>query len=175
MKIATVSLAMLLSIAVVFAQQGPFGGGPRMGAVQTDQLKSFLNLSDQQLQDLKNVQTSFRDAAHPLMQQIREKAQTLRQTLQQDSNADVTQLKADLASLQNQVKGLRAQYRSQAQGLLTEEQKTTLATLQKALDLIPTVHQAIGLNLLEGPEGFPGGFGGPESMRGRGPGAPPKQ
>jgi Spy/CpxP family protein refolding chaperone len=175
MKIATVSLAMLLSVAVVFAQQGPFGEGPRMGAGQTDQVKSFLNLSDQQLQDLKNLQTSFRDAAHPLMQQIREKAQTLRQTLQQDSNADVAQLKADLASLQGQVKDLRTQYRNQALAVLTEQQKTSLATLQKALEMMPTARQAMGLNLLEGPEGFPGGFGGPEFLRGRGPGAPPKQ
>jgi hypothetical protein len=58
---------------------------------------------------------------------------------------------------------------------LTDEQKTSLASLQKVLDLMPTVHQAIGLNLLEGPEGFPGGFGGPEFFRGHGPGAPPKQ
>jgi Spy/CpxP family protein refolding chaperone len=175
MKIATVSLAMLLSVAVVFAQRGPLGGGPRMGAVQTDLIKSFLNLSEQQLQDLKNLQTSFRDAAHPLMQQIREKAQTLRQTMEQNSSADVTQLKADLASLQSQVKDLRAQNRNQALGILTEDQKTNLATLQKVLEMMPTAHQALGLSLLEGPEGFPGGFGGPEFFRGRGPGAPPKQ
>jgi len=74
------------------------------------------------------------------------------------------------------VKELRAQYGSQAQKILTEEQRTSLAALQKALDLMPTVRQAIGLNLLEGPEGFPGGFGGPEFFRGRGPGgAPPVQ
>jgi len=175
MKSVTVSFAVLLAAAVVFAQQGPFGGGPRMGVVQTDQVKAFLNLSDQQLKDLASLQSSFRDAARPLMQQIREKGQTLRQTLQQDPNADVTQLKADMTSLQSQVKDLRAQHRSQSLEILTDEQKTSLASLQKVLDLMPTVHQAIGLNLLEGPEGFPGGFGGPEFFRGHGPGAPPKQ
>ena len=51
MKSVTVSFAVLLAAAVVFAQQGPFGGGPRMGVVQTDQVKAFLNLSDQQLKD----------------------------------------------------------------------------------------------------------------------------
>lgn len=175
MKISTVTLAVLLAAGVVFAQQGPFGGEGRMGVVQTDQVKAFLSLSDQQLQALSGIQTSFREAAHPLMQQIREKAQTLRQTLQQDRNADVTQLKADLAGLQDQVKDLRAQYRRQSLQILTDEQKTSLASLQKLLDLMPTVHQAIGLNLLEGPDGFPGGFGGPEFFRGHRPGAPPKQ
>jgi len=175
MRIATVSFAVLLAAAAVFAQQGPAAGGPHRGMVQTDQIKAFLNLSDQQLQDLTGIQTSFREAARPLMQQMRDKGQTLRQTLEQDPKADVTQLKADMASLRSQVKDLRAQYQAQAQRVLTDEQKTSLATLQKALELMPTVHQAIGLNLLEGPEGFQGAFGGPRFFRGRGPGAPPKQ
>lgn len=175
MKIATVSFALLLTASTAFAQSGMWGRGPGMGAAATDQVKAYLNLSDAQLQQITGLQSSFREAARPLMQQMREKAKTLRQTLKNDPNADVTQLKADMASLRSQVKDLRAQYRTQADNVLTEDQKASLATLQKALELVPTAHQAIGLNLLEGPEGFAGGFGGPRFFRGRGrgPAAPP--
>jgi Spy/CpxP family protein refolding chaperone len=175
MRIATVLSAVLLIAGAVFAQQGPAAGGPHRGMVQTDLIKAFLNLSDQQLQDLTGVETTFREAARPLMHQMREKAQTMRQTLQQDPKADISQLQADLASLRTQIKDLQTQYQAQAERVLTEEQKANLATLQKALELMPTVHQAMGLNLLERPEGFPEGFGGPRFFRGRGPGAPPKQ
>jgi Spy/CpxP family protein refolding chaperone len=173
MKIATVSFALLLAAGTAFAQRGMWGGGPGMGAAATDQLKAYLNLSDAQLQQITGIQSSFRDAARPLMQQMREKAQTLRQTLKADPNADVTQLEADLAGLRTQVSDLRAQYRTQADNVLTEDQKANLANLQKALELMPAAHQAIGLNLLEGPEGFAGGFGGHRFFRGRGPAAPP--
>lgn len=175
MRTATVLFAVLLVAAAVFAQQGPPAGMPHRGMVQTDLIKSFLNLSDQQLQDLTGIETSFRQAARPLMQQMREKGQTMRQTLQQDPKADISQLQADLANLRTQIKDLHAEYQAQAQRVLTEEQKTSLATLQKALELMPAAHQAMGLNLLERPEGFPEGFGGPGFFRGRGPGAPPKQ
>jgi len=175
MRIATVLFAVLLVAAAVFAQQGPAARTPHRGMVQTDLIKSFLNLSDQQVQDLSGIETSFREAARPLMQQTREKAQTMRQTLQQDPKADISQLQSDLANLRTQIKDLHAQYQAQAQKVLTEEQKTSLATLQKALELMPTIHQAMGLNLLERPEGFPGAFGGAQPFMRHGPGAPPKQ
>ncbi len=175
MRIATVLFAVLLVTAAVFAQQGPAAGTPHRGMVQTDLIKSFLNLSDQQVQDLTGIESSFREAARPLMQQMREKGQTLRQTLQQDPKADISQLQSDLANLRTQIKNLHTQYQSQAQNVLTPEQKTNLATLQKALELMPTIHQAMGLNLLERPEGFPGGFGGGQFSMRHGRGAPPKQ
>ncbi len=175
MRIATVLFAVLLVAGAAFAQQGPAAAAPHRGLVQTDLIKSFLNLSDQQVQDLTGIETSFRDAARPLMQQMREKGQTIRQTLQQDPQADISQLQSDLASLRTQIKDLRAQYQAQAQKVLTEDQKTSLASLQKALELMPTAHQAMALNLLEQPEGFPGGFGGGQPFARRGRGAPPKQ
>jgi Spy/CpxP family protein refolding chaperone len=175
MRIATVLFAVLLVAAAVFAQQGNTARVPHRGVVQTDLIRSFLNLSDQQVQDLTGVETSFREAGRPLMQQMRDKTQTMRQTLQQDPKADISQLQSDLANLRTQIKDLHAQYQAQAQKVLTEEQKTSLATLQKALELMPTIHQAMGLNLLERPEGFPGGAGGAQFFMRHGRGAPPKQ
>lgn len=175
MRIATVLFAVLLVAGAAFAQQGPAAGAPHRGMGQTDLIKSYLNLSDQQVQDLTGIEASFREAARPLMQQMREKGRTMRQTLQQDPKADISQLQSDMASLRTQIKDLHTQYQAQAQRVLTEDQKTSLATLQKALELMPSVHQAMGLNLLDRPEGFPGEFGGGPLFMRHGRGAPPKQ
>ncbi|NWG13690.1 MAG: Spy/CpxP family protein refolding chaperone [Acidobacteria bacterium] len=180
MKIKTLSLAALLCAGGLFAQRGPFGGGPRPGVFPVDQLKEYLGLSDQQLQDLKRVQSSLRDASEPLMQQIAEKMKSLRETLRQDPNADVSRLKSDIAKLQSDVQSLRAQYKTQALGYLTGDQTAKLAALKKAFELMPAAHQAVGLNLLDPPAGVPRGgvgpqFRGPGGMAGPGIGAPPRQ
>ncbi len=172
MKITSISLAVVVCVGTLFAQRGPFDRGPRAELFQADQLKDYLGLSDQQLQDLKGVQSSFRDAAQPLMQQIAEKMRAVRQALKQDPNADVSQLRTDIAGLQTGVQNLRAQYRVQAQNYLTGEQTAKLAALQKALELMPAAHQAVGLNLLEPPEGFPAGAVGPQFRGPRGMGGP---
>ncbi len=158
MKIAVVLLSVLVCVGALFSQGGfpPPGPPPEL---QTDQVKAFLALSDQQLQDLSSIQSSFRTAADPLMQQIREKMDALRQALHQDTvdTALVTQLKADTASLQSEVKSLQAPYRTKALAALTDQQKTSLASLQAALDLMPAAMQAGALNLLDAPPGPPGG------------------
>ncbi len=172
MKITSVSLAVLVCVGALFAQRGPFGGGPRAELFRADQLKDYLGLSDHQLQDLKSVQSSFREAAQPLMQQIAEKMKAVREALKQDPNADVSQLRTDIAGLRDSVQNLRAEYRVRAQNYLTSEQTAKLAALQKALELMPAAHQALGLNLLEPPEGFPAGAVGPQFRRPRGMGGP---
>ncbi len=161
MKIVTVAFAVLVCVAALFSQGGFPPPGPPPDGMRTDQVKTYLALSDQQLQDLAAIQSSFREAADPLMQQIGEKMQALRQALQQDTvdSSLVTQLKADIASLQAQMQTLRAPYRAKAQAVLTDQQKTSLAALQQAFDLMQAAFQASSLNLLDTPEGFPGGGG----------------
>jgi len=180
MKIAGVCLAVLLGAVLLFALQGPFERGRGMNAVPTDRVQTFLSLSDQQLQDLKAVQSSFREAAAPMMQKIGEKMRALREAVEQDpDSALVTQLKAELADLRTQEQNLRSQYRAQAEAILTSQQKTRLAVLQQALELMPIIRQATGLNLLDAPQDFPGGpggarMGGPPPLGGLRTGAPPK-
>jgi len=180
MRITVGCLSVLLGAVTLFAQEGPFGRGGRMIPARTDEVQAFLSLSDQQVKDLSAVRNTFRDAARPLMQQIGEKMRALRDAREQDPNsALVTQLRADLADLQKQEQTLRAQYRSQAQAILTEQQKSKLAALQQALELMPVARQAAGLNLLDAPQDFPGGpggawMGGPRPQGGLRSGAPPK-
>lgn len=180
MRITAGCLSLLLGAMTLFAQQGPFGRGGGMMMARTDEVQAFLGLSDQQVKDLNAVRSTFRDAARPLMQQIGEKMKALRDAREQDPNsATVTQLKADLADLQKQEQTLRSQYRSQAQAILTGQQKSKLAALQQALELMPVARQAVGLNLLDAPQDFPGGpggawMGGPRPHGGLGPEVPPR-
>lgn len=172
MKIATLSLAVLLSFGALFAQRQFGGPGPGMGEPKTDQLQTFLELSDQQVQELLNVGKALREAESPLMQQMRDKMQTLRET--RDNGGDVTSLEADIASLRSQQQTLREQYVVQAKAILSTTQSEKLANLQKALELMPAAQEALGLNLLEAPEGAWGGPGGRPFRRGPAPaGAPP--
>lgn len=154
MKIFKVPLAVLLCAGMLVAQQGAPDRG-RRNMMQTDQLRAYLGLTDQQMQELQGVQSSFREAARPLMQQIADKANALRQARQQNpvDSALVSQLQGDLKGLRDQVESLRTQYRTQAQGFLTADQKAKLDALEKALELMPAARQAVGLNLLEAPAG----------------------
>jgi len=169
-KILTVSLTVLLCSGVLLAQRG-FRSEADSATAPVDQLKTYLNLTDQQLQSLKSVQSDYRDAAGPTMQQIRETSQALRQAMQQNDTANAAKYQAALEGLQKDLQSLRSQYKVKAQNLLTNEQKGKLIELQQALDLMPVAQQAGSLNLVDMPAGGGPGFGGP-GMRGggRGPG-----
>ena len=173
-KILTVSLAVLLCSGVLLAQRGMFERRPGSEAdsatAPVDQLKAYLNLTDQQLQSLKSVQSAYRDAAGPTLQQIRETSQALREAMQQNDSANVAKYQAALEALQKDLQSLRSQYKEQAQSVLTNEQKGKLTVLQKALELMPVAQQAGSLNLVDMPAGGGPGFGGPGMRGGRGPG-----
>ncbi|HYK87157.1 MAG TPA: periplasmic heavy metal sensor [Acidobacteriota bacterium] len=160
MRIIKVALALLACVGALFSQGLP---PPPPDGTHTDQVKAYLTLSDQQLQDLAAIQSSLREASDPLMQQVGEKMRALREALQQDTvdSALVTQLKADIAGLQSQLQSLRATFRPKALAILSYQQKAVLANLQQALDLMPSAFQAASLNLLDAPLGFPGGRGVP--------------
>ncbi len=175
MRIVTVMMAVLLCCGVLLAEQRPFDRAQRMEGIQTDQLKTYLNLSDQQLLDLQAAQNQFREAARPIAEQLRQKAQELRQARQQDpvDEALVSKLKADIAALQSQVGTLRTQFQLQAKAVLTADQTAKLSALQQALELMQAAHQAAALNLLDAPEGAPGPGGRPPFGGRRAPGGPP--
>jgi Spy/CpxP family protein refolding chaperone len=174
MKKTTVLLAFVLSIGTVLAQQGPppmgpgWGpppGGPAWGAPNLDALKTFLQLSDQQVQSITALQTSFRDAVKPIHEQIMTKQEELRQEMAKASpdSAVVAQLMVDAKNLRSQIKTKRDEQRPQFLALLSDAQKISLSNLQQALSLQQAAHQAAALGLIDAPQGehFGGpGFGG---------------
>ena len=165
MKKIMAILAFVLSVGIVQAQQGPPPMGPGWGPPNWDALKSFLQLSDKQVQDITAIQNSFRDAVKPIHEQIMAKEQELKQEMGKASpdSAVVAQLMVDVKNLRSQIKTKRADQRPQLLALLSDSQKSSLANLQQALSLQQAAHQAAALGLIDAPKNdFQGGpgFGG---------------
>jgi Spy/CpxP family protein refolding chaperone len=149
----------------------------RMGMTpKTTEAQSYLNLTDAQVTSLQQLRQAEMTALKPIFQQIAPLRDSLR-TQTQSGSADaaaIGKLVLNIQALEQQISTTRSSYHDQALALLTAEQKTKLAALQSAADLMPTIHQAMGLNLLNSPKGGPGGMGpgamGPEGFHGPPPG-----
>jgi hypothetical protein len=118
------------------------------------ELKTYLNLSDAQVQSLRDVQTQRSNADQAIYRQISERQQALNSLLQANST-DITrigQLMVDINRLQKQVPTSGEPYRSQALNVLNPDQKAKLPSLVTALQLQSPASQAAGLNLIDGPQ-----------------------
>lgn len=170
MRIATLIVTAALAVSTLAAQLGPRPRGDREGGPQLDEIKSYLGLSDEQMQQFQTLRQSFHESVRAIMEDTRAKRQQLREEMARESPNPgiVGDLTVQLQQARKQMGEKRKEFGDQARNLLTEEQKTKLAALETARALLPAIRQAQGLQLLdgEGPEGP--GFGvGP----GFGPGA----
>ena len=132
-----------------------------------------MGLSDQQVEDLKAVNTAFRESIQPLAGDLSDLRGALREQVQSDT-PDVTlieQLQAEIHNIKDQIHQQADEFRAAALGILTSEQVDTLAALDEALSVQGAIRDAIGLNLLEVSDGPRAGFGnsrrGPSGPRGR--------
>jgi Spy/CpxP family protein refolding chaperone len=118
------------------------------------ELRTYLSLSDAQVQSLRQVQSRRTEADQALYKQISEKYQTMNALLEANSAdfARIGQLQVEIHRLQRHVPTGGEPYRSQALNVLTPEQKTKLPPLVTALQLQNTAYQAVNLNLVDGPQ-----------------------
>jgi Spy/CpxP family protein refolding chaperone len=117
-------------------------------------LKSYLQLSDKQVQDLTALLTSFRDTVKPIHEQIRTDQKQLKQEMDKASpdSSVVAQLLVKVKNLRNQIKAKRDGLQPQLLALLSDSQRSQLAALQQALTVEPAAHQAAALGLIEAPQ-----------------------
>jgi Spy/CpxP family protein refolding chaperone len=162
MRIATVTLAVLLCAATGAAQTVP--AAPATGAPRgnLDQLKTFLSLTDPQIQQIKNLEMTQRAVLRPMFKDLATIGRDLRAALKKEpvDPARVTQLRAELQSKRTDIQTQRAVLRTQIQGVLTTQQQAQLQQLQDALNLQAAARQAAMLDLIQARNGL---FG----MRGR--------
>ena len=153
MKIVTFPLAALLC-GTMLAQVPPFEGGERRGGPRGEQLKNLLELTDEQIDGLKGLRRSSRESLMSTLQEMRQKRGELRDAMAQEApdSAHVGQMIVDLKALREQVKAKRAENRDQALALLTAGQIEALDGLKQAMELRLAAHQAVRMNLLEGPD-----------------------
>ncbi len=170
------TIATAAFLALSLQAQGP-GQGQRPEPTFTA-LQEALKLSDAQLTQLRTLNTQTLTSLESTFADIRTKRQALRTALNANpvDAAAVTRLRAELAELHKKVETARTNARVSAVGLLTSDQKATLAQLEQALKLMPAAGQATRLNLLAPPErdgeGFPGGGRGLNGHRGMPLGSP---
>ena len=153
MKIVTFPLAALLC-GTMLAQVPPFEDGERRGGPRGEQLKNFLELTDEQVDGLRGLHRSSRESLMPMLQEMRQKQSELRDAMEQETpdTAYVGQLVVDLKDSREQLKAKRAENRDQALALLTPGQIEALESLKQVMELGPAAHQALRMNLLEGPD-----------------------
>ena len=168
--------------------EGHRGRGMRGPGMHSEALNSYLNLTEQQVVDLKTARQASREESRPIMQALREKGRALREEMRMESpNPGVIgDLTVEVKDLRNQLKAARTAQRGELLGLLNEEQRAQVEELERVMSLQAAAHQAAAMNFIEGPErgpGMRGGFGGrggkgrpgfgPRGrMHGPGPGGP---
>ena len=120
-----------------------------------DALKSYLNLTDSQVQGLQQIQQQERQANRTTMQTIRQSQANLDSLLQKGGADAATtgKLLMDIQALQSSMSKTHDSFSAQAANTLTVDQKAKLKTLQDAVALMPAIHQAMGAGLLAPPQG----------------------
>jgi Spy/CpxP family protein refolding chaperone len=177
MKLNTLLSIAPLAALLVFAQ-GP-GGGP--GPQSFTDVKTYLNLTDAQIQQIQAARQQSFDSAKTLQSQIQTKDQALRDLLDKGStdSAAIGKAMLEINALRKQVKAVMDATQVRAVSFLSADQKTKLKALEDAAKLQPAIGQAAGLGLLQPPQGAPGGpgmrfdgppHGMPGGMSGRGAG-----
>lgn len=185
-------ISMVLCSGLLLAQ-GPMGGGlgqramggmqgpgmmaqgPGQGQAGLDALKTYLGLTDAQVEQMRTLRKQHAEDMQPTAAAIRAKAQELRQ-LMQTANPDparVGALTVELKQLRDKAAAARSTLNDQIKAVLTAAQQTKLKDLEAAAKLGQAVRQAIGIGLIEAPEGRGMGAAGmgmgpmAQGMRGR--------
>ena len=148
------------------------GGPGDLPSPPVSEVKTYLSLSDSQIQALQQLRKQQADGNSPIFDQMHQKQQALQDALSKSKDAAVIgQAMLDIEGLRKQIQDNDKRFHDLAVNSLTADQKTKLAKLEEAAKLDPAIQQATGLNLLTPPAGPSGTFnrmilGGPGRMPG---------
>jgi Spy/CpxP family protein refolding chaperone len=143
-----IRLTILMATAACLLAQPP-------GPPSIDALKTYLNLTDSQVQALQQMQQQERQTNRTTFQKMRQSQANL-DDLMQKGGADAAtagRLLLEIQDLQASLSKTHGTFSAQAANTLTVDQKTKLKTLQDAMALMPAIHQAAALGLLAPPQG----------------------
>ena len=174
-------VALFVAGAMLGQAQGPLAGragrfgfaagsGAPGGQGSFSALKTYLNLSDAQVQQLEQVQQQNRTAGRSVVEQLRTKQQAL-DTLLASSAPDPTAVgNAYLAveNLRQQLKQSRDGAHQSALAVLSAAQQAQVQALSDAEKLLPAIGEATALGLLTPSQAGGPGMRGPGMMFRRG-------
>ncbi|HXG94595.1 MAG TPA: periplasmic heavy metal sensor [Blastocatellia bacterium] len=124
-------VVMLIASSVAMAQGPMMPRGPRAQAEPGAgllRLKDYLGLTDQQVSDMKALIKKHRDAAVPLVEEMKAKREVLRAALDgaEPNATTVGQLVIAERGLGKQLRALNEKLRADLLAILTQEQKDKL-------------------------------------------------
>ena len=157
-QLAALGASALFFVSLAGAQDSPLQRPPRPSPGEA--LKTILDLSDAQLQELKDLRESATAQRQEHATEIRRLQQRQRELLQ-TSPPDATALADVLVGQQNlrqQIQNEATAFREAALNLLTASQKEKVQQIQEALQLVRAAGPLAAFGLIEGPRG-PRGFG----------------
>ncbi len=151
MRICGVLSAMILFAVGALAQSEPGNRALRDRAPAFDELKDALQLHEQQLEYLKSVIASQREALQPLIREQAQRARDLRHEMKKEpvDPSRVSQLRGEIKAGRDQVNARRSEFIAAIRAKLTPTQLDKLADLEKALSLEAAARQARALGLIE--------------------------
>jgi len=174
---AALGLALAQPPGHIAVGMGPGGPGGMTFAIQgggVDALKAYLGLTDAQVQSLTSIQQQQQQAVKGVFEQIQTKETSLHDLLDKGGAdaATIGKLMLDIDTLRKQAHTAGGASGDEVKALLTADQKTKLAALAEAAQVMPAVHEAMMLGLVAPPAPPNGGPGNAIfMMRTPGPGA----
>jgi Spy/CpxP family protein refolding chaperone len=130
-KISLVALAIVLVAGVAIAQRpgGPHGGGDFFGGPMLGFFSDYLDLSDAQQAQIKQIMAKEKPALEPLFLQEKQSHEQMLQLIQSGTfdEAKATAIATQGAQIHAQLEVQHARVASEAYQVLTAEQKTKLA------------------------------------------------
>ncbi len=125
-------------------------------------LQAYLNLSDAQLSQLRQLRADHHNTVAPIRTQLAPLQKQLRDQIASGADAaTIAQTAAKIEPLRKQLTDANDNYKKQALAVLNPDQTTKLNALEEAMKLAPAIRQAVGMGLISGPAGFTQGFRGP--------------
>jgi Spy/CpxP family protein refolding chaperone len=153
------TIALLISATGLFAQMQMPGGMPGGRGYQPtyDDVKATLGLTDDQLAQLKQLQTDKMAATQAFYGKMSEKQKELNQLLESNSAdaAQIGKLMLELQQLRKQPAPGGTDIHEKAVAILSPEQKMKLGKLEDALKMRGAADQATQLALLTPPPPAP--------------------
>ncbi len=126
---------------------------PASSPVRYNELQVYLQLSDDQLQSLRQIQQRQDADLQPIYQQIADKRVEVRQLLGSGSTdaAQIGQLEIEIVSLRKALSIASRPYRQQSFAILTADQQQMLPQLVNSLLLKRLASEAVSLRLIDNP------------------------
>jgi Spy/CpxP family protein refolding chaperone len=150
--IAVMAFSLLWSAGTVCAQEAPLPVPPRQQR-GVEALKSFLDLTERQFNELQDVQTAYRAKVQEISQRMRDLDRQRREAMQA-SGADPTRIGSmalEIQGLQQQLQEEQRVYRENARSILTAAQREKVDQVEEAMKLMQYSGALAAYGLLQAP------------------------